>query len=116
MTGTIPDQNQSLLAMAAQKFPGRLTVQFNFLLPGTPANIAVIQATQTLGTMAAFQTNNFYSLTDGGAACGGTPANPVPCTDSTYRAQLETGIYPLGRSFSLRAQVPGKIRIFDKLI
>ena len=103
ITDTLPDQNIPLLQLAGQKFPGRLVVQFNFLFPGTPANIAVIQSAQTLGTMAAFQTNNYYSLTDSGAACGGTPAHPSPCADSTYLAMLETGIYPLGRSFSLRA-------------
>jgi hypothetical protein len=104
ITGPVPDQNPPLLQLASQKFPGRLVVQFNFLLPGTPANPFVVQAAQTLGTLAAFQTNNFYSLTSGGAACAGTPASPVPCTDATYLALLQTGIYPLGQSNSLRAQ------------
>jgi hypothetical protein len=104
ITGPVPDQNPPLLQLASQKFPGRLVVQFNFLLPGTPANPFVVQAAQTLGTLAAFQTNNFYSLTSGGAACAGSPANPVPCTDATYLDLLQTGIYPLGQSNSLRAQ------------
>ena len=104
ITGTVPDQNQPLLTLAAQKFPGHLLVQFNFLLNNTPANWFVIQAAQTLGTMVGFQTNNFYSLTDSGAACGGTPSNPVPCSSAPYLSQLETGIYPLGKNYSLRSQ------------
>ena len=104
ITGTIPDQNQPLLALAAEKFPGHLLVQFNFLLNNTPANWFVIQAAQTLGTMVGFQTNNFYSLTDSGSACGGTPVNPLPCTSATYISQLESGIYPLGKDFGLRSQ------------
>jgi len=102
--GNPPDQNQALLQLAAQKFPGHLVVQFNFLLPGTPANPAIIQAAQNLGTLAAFQTNNFYSLSRGGAACGGTPDRPEPCDDAGYLALLQTGIYPLGQSDALRAQ------------
>ena len=104
ITGTLPDQNQPLLMLAAARFPGHLVVQFNFLLNGTPANPFVIQAAQTLGTMIAFQTNNFYSLSDSGAACGGTPAHPIPCSAATYMPLLETGVYPLGQSYSLRAQ------------
>ncbi len=104
ITGTVPDQNQPLLALAAEKFPGRLLVQFNFLLNNTPANWFVIHSAQTLGTMVGFQTNNFFSLTDSGAACGGTPANPLSCTSAPYLSQLETGIYPLGKDYSLRAQ------------
>lgn len=104
MTGAIPDQNASLLPLAAQKLSGRLVVQFNFLLPGTPANPFVVAAAQNLGTMAAFQTNNFYSLTSQGAACGGSPDAPTPCTDALYLQMLETGIHPLGVSNPLRAQ------------
>ncbi len=104
ITDSLPDQNQPLLALAAQKFPGRLVVQFNFLLNGTPANPFVVQAAQTLGTMCGFQTNNFYSLTDSGAACGGTPDHPSPCSSQQYLSQLETGISPLGQSYSLRSQ------------
>ncbi len=104
IAGNPPDQSMPLLTLAAERFPGRLVVQFNFLLNGTPANIAVIQAAQRLGTMAAFQSNNFYSLSNGGAACGGTPANPDSCTAPAYLEQLETGIFPLGKEYSLRAQ------------
>ncbi len=104
ITGTVPDQNQPLLALAAQKFPGHLLVQFNFLMNNTPANWFVIQSAQTLGTMVGFQTNNYYSLSDSGAACGGTPANPVHCTPAPYLSQLETGIFPLGKDYGLRSQ------------
>jgi hypothetical protein len=76
----------------------------SFLMNNTPANWFVIQSAQTLGTMVGFQTNNYYSLTDSGAACGGTPANPVPCTSAPYLSQLETGIFPLGKDYGLRSQ------------
>jgi|GEM_PF-7063312 len=62
------------------------------------------QAAQTLGTMAAFQSNNYYSLSGEGAACGGTAAKPTSCTSATYLQMLEAGIYPLGQNNALRAQ------------
>ena len=102
--GNPPEQNVPLLQLASQKFPGRLAVQFNFLLPGTPANPEVIQAAQTLGTLVAFQTNNFYSLSQQGAACGGIPERPTPCTAASFLTLLQTGIYPLGRDNTLRSQ------------
>jgi Beta-galactosidase len=102
--GTVPDQNEPLLSLAAQKFTGRLVVQFNFLMPGEPASPAVIDATQQLGTLAAFQTNNYFGSTGQGAACSEPVTNPTPCTAQTYLTLLETGIFPLGQSNSLRAQ------------
>lgn len=104
--GKAPDPNQPLLSLANQKFPGHLVVQFNFIMPGTPAEPAVIQAAQTLGTFAAFQTNNWIAATStqSGAACGGTVTSPVPCTAATYLTLLETGIYPLSQNNKLRAQ------------
>jgi len=102
--GTVPDQNQPLLSLAAQKFAGRLVVQFNFLMPGEPASPAVIEAAQQLGTLAAFQTNNYFGSTGQGAACSEPVTNPTPCTAQTYSTLLQTGIYPLGQSDPLRAQ------------
>ena len=102
--GAVPDQNQPLLALASQKFQGHLVVQFNFLMPGEAASPAVIQAAQTLGTMAAFQTNNYFGTSGQGAACSEPVTNPTPCTASTYLALLQTGIYPLGQNNNLRAQ------------
>jgi hypothetical protein len=104
--GNTPDPNQPLLSLANQKFPGHLVVQFNFLMPGTPAEPAVIQAAQTLGTFAAFQTNTWIAATSTqpGAACGGTVTSPVPCTAATYLTLLQTGIYPLSQNNKLRAQ------------
>ncbi len=103
VTGSV-DQNQPLLALAGQKLSGRLVVQFNFLMPGEPASPEVIQAAQTLGTMAAFQTNNYFGSTGQGAACSEPVTNPTPCTAATYLELLQTGIYPLGQSNKLRAQ------------
>ena len=104
ITGTVPDQNQPLLQLASQRFPGRLVVQFNFLMPGEPASPDVIQAAQTLGTLAAFQTNEYFGSTGQGAACSEPVTNPTPCTAATFLQLLQTGIYPLGQSNPLRAQ------------
>jgi hypothetical protein len=102
--GSVPDQNQPLLSLASHKLPARLVVQFNFLMPGEAASATVIQAAQTLGTMAAFQTNNYFGSTGQGAACSEPVTNPTPCTSTTFLTLLQTGIYPLGTSNSLRAQ------------
>ena len=102
--GPVPDLNAPLLQLAEQKFPGRLVVQFNFLMPGEPASPEVIQSAQNLGTLAAFQTNNYFGSTGQGAACSEPVTNPTPCTTATYLELLETGIYPLGQSDQLRAQ------------
>src|SRR5581483_1649006 len=100
----VPDANAPLLLLARQRFPGHLVVQFDFLMPGEAAAAAVIQPAQTLGTLAAFQTNNYFGSTGQGAACSEPVTNPTPCTGATYLALLETGIYPLGASNPLRAQ------------
>ncbi len=102
--GTPPDQNQPLLSLASHKLPARLIVQFNFLMPGEAASTTVTQAAQSLGTMAAFQTNNYFGSTGQGAACSEPVTNPTPCTDLTFLALLQTGIYPLGQANALRAQ------------
>jgi Beta-galactosidase len=102
ITGPRPDLTQMLLASASQKFPHHLVVQFDFLMPGEPVQPEVISSAQTLGTLAAFQTNEY--LGGQGAACSEPVTNPTPCTASTYLQLLETGIYPLGIGNSLRAQ------------
>ncbi|HSP14558.1 MAG TPA: beta-galactosidase [Thermoanaerobaculia bacterium] len=102
--GPSPDQNAALLSLASHKFPGRVVVQFNFLMPGEAASSVVIQAAQTLGTMAAFQTNEYFGSTGQGAACSEPVTNPTPCTVQTFLTLLETGIYPLGKSDPLRSQ------------
>lgn len=101
--GTPPDANAPLLALAAQKFPGRVVVQFNFLMPGEAASSAVISSAQTYGTLPAFQTNEYLGSTGGGAACSEPVTNPTPCTAQTFLALLQTGIYPLGTSNPMRA-------------
>jgi hypothetical protein len=104
INGNMPDRNQPLLNLASQKFPGHLVIQFNFLMPGVLPEPEVIQAAQSLQTMAAFQTNNYFGSTGQGAACSEPVTNPTPCTLATYLQLLETGIYPLGTGNSLRAQ------------
>jgi len=107
ITGTVPDQNHPLIKSANEKLPGRLVVQFDFLLPGDPASADVIRYAGNLGTLAAFQTNEW--LGGQGAACTGqigSPTNPpMPCASSDdFLALLETGIYPKGQNKILRAQ------------
>jgi hypothetical protein len=99
-----PDTNLPLMTLAAQKFPSRLVIQFDFLMPGEAASPAVVGYAQSLGTMAAFQTNEYFGSTGQGAACAEPVTNPTPCTLATFLQLLETGIYPLGRSNPLRAQ------------
>lgn len=98
------DENAPLLSLASSKFPGRLVAQVNFLMPGEAASMEVVQAAQNLGTMAAFQTNEYLGSTGQGAACSEPVTNPTPCTTATYLTLLQTGIYPLGASNPLRAQ------------
>jgi uncharacterized protein (TIGR03437 family) len=102
ITGARPDLTQALMAAASQKFPKRLVVQFDFLMPGEAVSPDVLSAAQNLGTMAAFQTNEY--LGGQGAACSEPVTNPTPCTATTYLALLETGVYPLGQGNALRAQ------------
>ncbi len=100
--GTPPDATQPLLLSASQIFPRRLVVQLDFLIPGQAASTEVTNAAQNLGTLAAFQTNEYFG--DDGAACSGPNTDPTPCTDATFLALLDTGIYPLGQSNPLRSQ------------
>lgn len=99
---TETDLTTSLMAAASQKFPGRLVIQYDFLMPGEAASSDVTNDAQTLNAMAAFQTNEY--LGGQGAACSEPVTNPTPCSAATYLQLLETGIYPLGRSNPLRAQ------------
>jgi hypothetical protein len=102
--GTPPDANQPLISLANQKFTGRLVVQFDFLMPGEAASPTVVGYAQSLGTLAAFQTNEYLGQTGGGAACSEPVTNPTPCTAQTFSALLQTGIFPLGVVNPLRAQ------------
>jgi hypothetical protein len=104
IVGAVPDQNQPLLLAASQQIPMRLIVQFDFLMPGEAASATVVQAATTLGTLAAFQTNEYLGSTGGGAACSEPVTNPTPCTAATFLTLLQTGIYPSGKSDPLRAQ------------
>ena len=107
ITGTVPDQNRPLIKSASEKLPGRLVVQFDFLLPGDPASAEVIKYAGKFGTLAAFQTNEW--LGGQGAACTGQIGSatdpPMPCsTSDDYLALLNTGVYPKGENQMLRAQ------------
>ena len=90
------DQNRPLLALASQMFRGRLVIQNNSLYPDRPAMTQTIQSAQSLGTLIAFQTNE--NGPGASADCDGT------CYDTNYPTMLQTGIYPLGSTNSLRAQ------------
>jgi uncharacterized protein (TIGR03437 family) len=97
-----PDLTQTLMTAAAKKFPGQLVIQFDFLMPGEAVQTDVVTDAQTLGTLAAFQTNEY--LGGQGAACSEPVSNPTPCTASTFMDLLNTGVYPLGPSNPLRSQ------------
>lgn len=98
------DENQPLLALASKKFPGHLVVQMNFLMSSELASPVVVQSAQSLGTLVAFQTNNYLGSSGQGAACAEPVTNPTPCTASTYLSLLQTGTYPAGQANSLRSQ------------
>ncbi len=102
ITGKVGDENGPLLTSVAQQLPGRLVVQFDFLMQGEAASSAVIQYATTLPAMAAFQTNEY--LGGSGAGCSEPVTSTVPCSDSTFLTLLQTGIYPSGQGDPLRAQ------------
>ncbi len=98
-------QNLPLLTLASKKFPGHLVIQNNTLYPTVPAQPQTVHAAQSLGTMIAFQTNeDLPPAKDKQAACGNGPGDTTSCTATTYLEMLETGIYPLGKDSTLRAQ------------
>ncbi len=96
-------QNLPLLTLASRKFPGRLIIQNNSLYITEPAEPQTIHAAEALGTMLAFQTNEDLASTYGGAACGAR-GDTTACTPTTFLTMLETGIYPLGKTDTLRAR------------
>jgi len=102
IAGTPPDQDLPLLTSASQKLPGRLVVQFDFLMPGEQASAVTIGYATKLNTFLAFQTNEYAG--GSGAACSEPVSNPTPCIDSTFLTLLQTGIYPSGQSDPLRPQ------------
>jgi len=105
ITNTLPDQNQPLLLLASEMLPGRLVVQFNFLMASNAVNPAVPAAAVNYGSLTAFQVNDWYgSFGPVGSACGGTAQVPSPCDDASYLNMLQQGIYPLGVTNPLRSQ------------
>jgi hypothetical protein len=103
-TDSIPNQSFPLLDLASRKFPGHLVIQNNSLYPYEPAQQQTIQSAESLKTMIAFQTNE--DIRGKGAGCGhrGSSDDTTTCTDSTFLAELQSGIYPLGPQSTLRAQ------------
>lgn len=100
-TAAVPDQNAPLLALAGQKFAGRLSMSYQNLDLSQPASPYVVQTAQALGTEIGFQTNDYDRLQR--AACSGGSAHPGACDSTSYLKLLEVGIYPLGRTNSLRS-------------
>src|SRR5262249_28219285 len=84
ITNNVPYVHHPMIRVAAQKLVGRLVVQFTFLMTSNAANPAVVAAAQEFGTLAAYQSNNYFGSTRGGAACGGTVTSRVPCANDTY--------------------------------
>jgi uncharacterized protein (TIGR03437 family) len=102
ITGTIGDENDPLIISAAHQLPGRLVVQFDFLMPGEAAASQVVDAANNLGTLAAFQTNEY--LGPQGAGCSEPITNTIPCTADLFLTMLDIGIYPRMQSNPLRSQ------------
>jgi uncharacterized protein (TIGR03437 family) len=102
ITGTIGDENDPLIMSAAQQFPGRLVVQFDFLMPGDAAAQQVVDDANNFGTLMAFQTNEY--LGGQGAGCAEPIAVTVPCTATTFLTMLDAGIYPRTQTSPLRSQ------------
>jgi len=102
ITGHVGDEDEPLIMSASQQLPGRLVVQFDFLMPGEAAATVITGAAQNYGTLAAFQTNEY--LGGQGAGCSEPITSAIPCTATTFLAMLETGIYPLGQTSPLVAQ------------
>lgn len=103
ISGAISDLTLPLLTLAAQKLPGQFVVQNNSLYPNQPAQSETVADAQNLGTMIAFQTNE--NVTAQGADCGAPgDVTVTPCTGPLFLNELETGVYPLGKSNPLRAQ------------
>ena len=102
--GAVSGQSLPLLSLAAQKFPGHLVIQNNSLYPNDPAQSETIQDAQNLHTLIAFQTNE--DIKAQGASCGVRTGGDrtTPCTSATFLNELQTGIYPLGKTNNLRAQ------------
>jgi len=103
VTNNLPDPNQPLLQLAGRMLPGRLVVQYNFLITSNAANPAVADSAQNYGSLPAFQVNDWLG-TNGGSACGGVVTNPTPCDNADFLNLLQNGIYPLGLTNSLRSQ------------
>ena len=102
ISGAIGDENDQLVSSAAQQLPGRLVVQFDFLMPGEAAASQVVNDASTFGTLVAFQTNEYMGPQ--GAGCSEPITATIPCTNSTYLVMLDEGIYPNTQSNPLRAQ------------
>jgi len=99
ISGTVPDRNQPLLALAAQKFPGRLVIQMDSLFVDSAPEPEVVQSAQSFGNLIGYQTNE--RLGGNGAVC---TTGGAQCDDANFLAMLENGIYPLGRTNRFRAQ------------
>jgi uncharacterized protein (TIGR03437 family) len=102
ITGTIGDENDPLIQAAAKQLPGRLVVQFDFLMPGDAAAQQVVDDAGKFGTLMAFQTNEYLGLN--GAGCAEPITVTVPCTDATFLQMLEEGVHPRTTSSPLRSQ------------
>jgi hypothetical protein len=102
-TTNVPDQDRALLQLASQKLPGQLAVEFENLTFNAktgvpkPANQKVVDYAETLGTMPAYETNDFFGQQGGGTACAGGAATPTTlkrCSPPQYLALVEAGISP----------------------
>ena len=87
---------------ASKQLPGRLVVQFDFLMPGDAAAQQVVDDANNLNTNSV--SNQRVSGPGRKAGCAEPITVTVPCTDATFLQMLERGVYPRTTSSPLRSQ------------
>ena len=95
------------LGIAGARIPEhQFVIQHDFLMPDYTAPAIMLDNVAALNARIAFQTNNYLNDTSAGvqcAACGGTVASPIACTESTYLDELHAGVYPDAMATTLRS-------------
>lgn len=105
-TTKIPEQNNPLITLAAKKFQGSLSVEFENLHfsngQPAPASPLVVKYAEKYGTLPAFMTNNYFGPIPGGASCSPL-TSPTRCTPAEYLEMLLSGIDPSSTDTALHS-------------
>ncbi len=94
----------AMVAEAARQLGARLIVGHWFLMTGTPADAETVGYANQYAVATMWQTNLWWRAYEnvnhgsvpGAAACGGTLAAPVQCTDATFLDELDQGVHAAG--------------------